>query len=76
MDRRAPIATLAQVSSIVDNPILPLPERSCNLKPHGIGQLPEQTHRNTHIGNDKLKLFPRDARISRVSVYRALSSNL
>jgi hypothetical protein len=38
----------------VDNRILPLPERSRNQTPHGIGQLPEQTLRNTsHIGDDR-----------------------
>jgi hypothetical protein len=38
----------------VDNRILPLPERARNQSPRGIGQLPEQTLRNTnHIGGDK-----------------------
>jgi hypothetical protein len=38
----------------VDNRILPLPERARNQTPRGIGQLPEQTLRNTnHIGDDK-----------------------
>jgi hypothetical protein len=38
----------------VGNRILPLPERSRNQTPRGIGQLPEQTLRNTnHIADDK-----------------------
>jgi hypothetical protein len=38
----------------VDNRILPLPERARSQTPRGIGQLPEQTLRNTiHIGDDK-----------------------
>ena len=33
---------------------MPLPERARNQTPRGIGQLPEQTLRNTiHIGDDK-----------------------
>ena len=62
-DRRAPIVTLAYVSSIVDNGILPLPERARNQTPRGIGQLPEQTLRNTnHIGDDKSSDYSRAAR--------------
>jgi hypothetical protein len=52
-DRRAQIATSAQVSSIVDNPILPLPRHVSKQTPPGIGQLREQTLRNAnHIGGD------------------------
>jgi hypothetical protein len=38
----------------VDNRTLRLPERARNQMPRGIGQLSEQTLRNTnHIGDDK-----------------------
>jgi hypothetical protein len=47
----------------VDNRILPLPERARNRTPRGIGQLPEQTLRNTnHIGDDKSSDHSRAAR--------------
>jgi hypothetical protein len=46
-------ATLAKVSSIVDNPILPLQGRALNQTPRGIVQLPEQTLQNIkRIGDD------------------------
>jgi hypothetical protein len=44
---------LAKVSSIVDNPILPLQGRALNQTPRGIVQLPEQTLQNIkRIGDD------------------------
>jgi len=63
-DRRAPTATLAQVSSIVGNPILPLPKREPKQMLRGIGQLPELTLRNTNqIGDaSRSRVDPSSAR--------------
>ena len=44
----------------MDNRTLPLPERARNQRRRGIGQLPEQTLRNTdHIGDDKSSDYSR-----------------
>jgi hypothetical protein len=54
----------------MDNQTLPQPKRAFNQTPRGIGQLPEQTFRNTsHIGDDKAQAI----KIGRASVYRLLA---
>ena len=59
------------------NRILPLPERSRNQTPPGIGQLPEQTLRNTgHVGDDKAQLFPRSADLMIAAVGDVSDANL
>jgi hypothetical protein len=61
----------------VGNRTLPLPERSRNQTPPGIGQLPEQTLRNTgHVGDDKAQLFPRSAGLMIAAVGDVSDANL
>ena len=66
--RRARIATLPSVNSIVDDRILPLPERGRNQTPPGIGQFrnrPSETQ--TTSATIKAQIFPRGSPVTRIN---------